>query len=70
MTSRTNNYLRDRRGNFHFFDDRDPAQVEEANAATKDLRHGKEGAVAWRATTGLRADGYVGVPQRVLSDLD
>lgn len=60
--SRINNYLRNRRGEFFFFDDRDPEAVREANSRVGMMSHGeKDRVVAWKPAPKLFTDGYVGV---------
>lgn len=60
----TNNYVRNRAGDFHFFNDRDPADVQEANEKARQMpraRGEKDCVVAWKAAPGLVVDGHVGI---------
>lgn len=61
--SKTNNYIRNASGNFHFFDDRDPVAVQEASEAARRMPRprGQKECVAWKPAPGLVVDGYVGI---------
>lgn len=66
--SKTNNYIRNRSGNFHFFDDRNPDAIQRANEVAMRMPRPrstdkvKEPVIAFRPAPGLIADGYVGIP--------